>query len=516
MSTIPSKVIALLREVYIPGASAGDTRQSLVSALRRVGDARPGRAQPMDTALRELSKCDDFPWVIGAAYWSLRRKEKSLPSGTIFTPPKLAHQVINRLLRGVEVVDLGAGTGMLTLAAAKRGFHVIAIEEDPEMMLVLDALARALKVRDRIDLRVEDALAYSGRSNQQIMANPPYTRHHSIPPDKKKVLSQLASRLGTPLQLTAGHHAYFMIYAWTAKWSEREVLLLPTNWLEARYGHQLRDVMMRRGPREIAILESTDGRPVFDNALTTACLITTQVCSSPGPRSKLTPRIRVVETGNTSINHRGVRARHIARLEKILRPSGHVSLGPGHTLADVFRVKRGVATGSNSFFVLSRASADELAILDKELRPILRRLSPRMLKGQIQHLWIPAKHPSTASLRRVRKGRSLHVHDTYLCKQRQPWWRIAIPDPASYFMSYMGRGQPTIKANARGLLNLNNIHGLYLREGVQRKIGERVVAWLRSRSGIAAMMRCARRYEGGLWKLEPGDVQRLRLPKHLL
>ena len=507
---------ALLREIWRPAASAKDTRRSLVSSLLRVAGARRCRSRPIDTAIRKLSESDDFPWVIGAAYWSVRRKEKSLPSGTVFTPPKLARQVVSRLLPGLEVVDLGAGTGMLALTAAKKGFHVIAVEEDSEMMLVLDALSRILKVRDRIDLRLENALGYCGRSDQQIMANPPYTRHHLIPTHKKKVLSHLASRLGAPLPLTAGHHAYFMIYAWTTRWSQREVLLLPTNWLDAKYGKELRDIMMMRGPREIAILESADGRPVFENALTTACLITTQACSSRTTHSKQAPRIRVIEARNTRLNHRVARRRYIAKLEKILQSDGRVPANPGHTVGDVFRVKRGVATGSNSFFVLSRASADELGIPDEDLQPILRRLSRRILRSQLQHLWIPAKHPSAASLRRVRKGRSLHVDETYLCKQREPWWRISIPVPPTYFMSYMGRGEPTVKANERGLLNLNNIHGLYLRDGLPRRVAERVVAWLRSRSGIAALMTCARRYEGGLWKLEPGDVERLELPKNLL
>jgi hypothetical protein len=29
------------------------------------------------------------------------------------------------------------------------------------------------------------------------------------------------------------------------------------------------------------------------------------------------------------------------------------------------------------------------------------------------------------------------------------------------------------------------------------------------------MMSCARHYEGGLWKIEPGDIEKLKLPKEL-
>jgi hypothetical protein len=67
-----------------------------------------------------------------------------------------------------------------------------------------------------------------------------------------------------------------MLYAWNAEWSEKEVLLVPTNWIDAKYGQALRERMLSRGLQEIAVVQNGDGKPAFDNALTTACLVTTQ------------------------------------------------------------------------------------------------------------------------------------------------------------------------------------------------------------------------------------------------
>ncbi len=513
MNAASPKVRALLRQICIHGVSAKEAHKSLLSALQRVSDPRCRLITPIDIAVKELSRSPDFPWIISGAYWFLRRQGNSLPPGTIFTPPELANKVISRLLPELTVVDLGAGTGMLTLAAAKRGFKVIAIEEDAEMIDVLDRLAHILQVRNLIDLRVQNALDYQGGDNQQIMSNPPYTRHQAIPSRKKKILAELTSRLGTNLPLSAGHHAYFMLYAWTAEWSQKEVLLLPTNWIDTKYGSELREIMMERGAREILFFENGDGKPVFHNALTTPCLIATQRFQTPARRPLSKPRIRIVGIHGNGQNHRKSNLLSFEKMKKILNFNKHLKPNTSHKLSKVFRVKRGIATGSNSFFVLSTSSVYKSRIEKNELQPILRRLYPKMAQSHVQYLWVPTRPPSKASLSRIRQGKRLGIDKRYLCATRRPWWRLNLPIPPDYFMTYMGQRKPIMKKNTHNLLNLNNIHGLYLRKGVPIKVGERLTAWLRSSRGLAALKTCARYYQGGLWKLEPGDLERLNIPK---
>src|SRR5205823_13460053 len=55
--------------------------------------------------------------------------------------------------------------------------------------------------------------------------------------------------------------------------------------------------------------------------------------------------------------------------------------GDGPTLADFFRVQRGIATGSNKFFILDRADAMGRGLPNRYLRPVLP--SPRCLREKI-------------------------------------------------------------------------------------------------------------------------------------
>jgi SAM-dependent methyltransferase len=156
-------------------ASQANPRRTLDEALQRRARSGAGTSKEIDRIIERLSSSEDLPWAIAVAHSRLRRRENSLPEGTVFTPPWLANCVVDCLSPDLPVVDLGAGSGMLALAAAKRGFRVIAVEQDPELAAILDSLARIMKLRRLIELRVEDALSYSRRSEGQIMANPPFT-----------------------------------------------------------------------------------------------------------------------------------------------------------------------------------------------------------------------------------------------------------------------------------------------------------------------------------------------------
>src|SRR5947207_1064035 len=116
--TAAEKIRKIVRASQARATRAKDSRYQLLSSIRRLAEGRNKQTQPLDVLLQGFASATDFPWIIGSAYWTLRRKKGSLPAGTVFTPPKLAWEVIRRLRPGLRVVDLGAGTGMLTLNAA--------------------------------------------------------------------------------------------------------------------------------------------------------------------------------------------------------------------------------------------------------------------------------------------------------------------------------------------------------------------------------------------------------------
>lgn len=487
-----------------PHGCSPDPRAALLDAVDSIASSssqRTGLAQVISGVPRGLELC----WEVSRSLWGPQQRNGALRHGVVFTPPSLARAMADKLIPGRLVVDLGAGTGMLAFAAAERGFQVIAVEHDEGFARLIESLADVLGFSDRVKVVAADALSYSGPPNSQIISNPPYTRHHLLETDLKRKLQELALNLGVGIPQTAGHYAYFMLRAWLANWSKNEVLLVPTNWLETRYGKPLREILRKRS-YELAVADpGTTG--LFAHAYTTTCIVTTSSDSAQpvaATDQKITLLGDAVPPSTTASTSLGAWRQ---RLSPSPAPSGHL-------LGEVFRTRRGLATGSNEFFLISADDAEELSIPRSELVPVIRSLAG--LSGvETQYLWVTGSPPSEASRRRIAEGEARSIHLRYLCKTRNPWWQLRPAPPPDFLLTYMGHGRPKLLANGAGLVNLNSTHGLYRAAGVSEEVATRISAWLTEGDGGEALLQQARHYQGGLWKLEPGDVAKTPIPEEL-
>lgn len=76
---------------------------------------------------------------------------------------------------GQLVVDVGAGTGALTLAAATAGARVLAVERDPDWARTLGRRAREAGVADRVRVVQGDLREVSWPEGRwRMIANPPF------------------------------------------------------------------------------------------------------------------------------------------------------------------------------------------------------------------------------------------------------------------------------------------------------------------------------------------------------
>src|SRR5690606_27537458 len=135
-----------------------------------------------------------------------------------------------------------------------------------------------------------------------------------------------------------------------------------------------------------------------------------------------------------------------------------LSNGKGPTLGDFFRIQRGIATGDNKFFILTREDARRRGLPSQYVRPILP--SPRHLKVTVidadeegyplvdhqlcvincdlpEHL-CERRHPALWEYLQTAQGRG--VRDGYLVGKRTPWYKQEQREPCQYLCTYMGRG----------------------------------------------------------------------------
>jgi len=221
-------------------------------------------------------------------------------------------------------------------------------------------------------------------------------------------------------------------------------------------------------------------------------------------------------------------------LEPDLRPQAKLTLG------DLFTVKRGIATGNNNYFVLTKKQIQDYGLPGKFLAPILP--SPRFLKDTeivadqdgnpvidpelflldcpLPETEIAQRYPELASY--LNRGHEQGVDEAYLCRHRTPWYSQENRPPAPILCTYMGRSNGSGRPPFRFILNHSQARAtnLYLlmypkptlsRELKRQPLLIRVIWQALSELPADALTREGRVYGGGLNKMEPRELQEVSL-----
>jgi predicted RNA methylase len=369
-----------------------------------------------------------------------------------------------------------------------------------------------------------------------VICNPPYVRHHHIRGSEKVRLQNLANHFaGVSLSGLSGLYCYFLCisHPWMAPGAIAG-WLIPSEFMDVNYGREVKRYLLER----VTLLRVHRFDPEdtqFKDAYVSSAIVwlrnvppsdNTQVEFTYGGTLTFPSLVQTVSTKQLKITPKWTAYPH--------QPGK--SLSDPHTrLSDFFEVKRGVATGSNEFFIMSTRDAEERGLPAEFLRPILP--PPRVLETE----WVEAdetgeplvrerlvlldcslseetiriNHPALWSY--LQKGRRAKIDQTYLCRHRMPWYsqerRVASP----FLCTYLGRKGTKRGRPFRFVLNFSKATAtnvwlmLYPREIIEQRLnGNRALAeeiW-RALSEISPddLLSSGRVYGGGLYKLEPSEL----------
>lgn len=473
------------------------------------------------------------------------RQERNL-MGQFATPDALAIEVLKsarHMLRDQEspltFLDPAFGTGAFysallrefpkTSIAAACGFEIDLYYGKPTARL-WGATGLQLELKD-----FTTCSPGSGRVDL-LVCNPPYVRHHHIEGTTKVRLQEDVMReTGISVSGLAGLYVYFMLlsHKWLAA-DSLSIWLIPSEFMDVNYGSALKTYLLEHVDL-IRIHRFDPSDEQFADALVSSTVVWFR---GRPPSVESAPEFTFGGSLAKPQLYRRICRSELHRERKWTRfpRAATASNANGPVLNEFFDIRRGIATGANSFFIMDRQRASALAIPSQFLQPVLP--SPRYIKDEIieagkegvpkieRPLFVfrcdepfsTLEHTEPKCAKYILLGEQRGINRRYLTSRRHPWYSLETREKAPFLCTYMGRSKNG-KTPFKFILNeseaiATNVYLMLYPKGVLCQIIEDDTA----RRAVLACLRLivesewegsGRVYGGGLFKLEPRELGRL-------
>ncbi|HRD50685.1 MAG TPA: N-6 DNA methylase, partial [Candidatus Contendobacter sp.] len=468
--------------------------------------------------------------------------------GQFWTPQWVAKAMVAYFLQGEssELFDpaVGAGAFYQALKCLDTDRKIAFYGTDISMEAVKQGTreqvfdsASAIEIRDFI-------LNPPQRKFSAIIANPPYIRHHRLSTEMKAELKKLTLRnIGKKIDGRAGIHIYFLIQALGLLENHGKLsFIMPADTCEGVFADTLWHWITSRYCLETVVIFDSEATP-FPSVDTNAVIF----FISNNPPKKSINWIRVRKETSELFDYFGsgshepeasyldldITERDIseALITGLSRKPAIVSRS-GYKLGDFAKIIRGIATGSNEFFFLTRKQARQLEIPQEYLKTAVGRTrdvttstittedTDRIDQKGRPTLLLCLGDQSTTILpvalqNYIKQGVEKKLHEKILISTRNPWYKMERREPPPFLFAYLGRRSVRFIKNEAGVIPLTGFLCLYPHSQDSAYIAN---LWqvLQHEETVNNLALVGKSYGSGAIKVEPRALANLPLPKHLV
>lgn len=469
--------------------------------------------------------------------------------GQFSTPFELANDIVSY---GLTLIDKTVPIKFLDPAFGTGVFYssLVQLVDSDDMSLACGIEvdehygipAQALWADTNIDVQIADfTKLHKSKGYNFVICNPPYVRHHFIDANEKKRINEKSFQdSGEKLSGLAGLYCHFLLQSY--QWMDDDGIagwLIPSEFMDVKYGREIKHFLLNKV--ELLQMHRFDPNEVqFGDALVSSAVVWFRKRKPQAER-------RVKFTFGGTLHNPKITGEINA---KALSPESKWTRFPlmqekpldkkTPRLSDYFDVKRGIATGSNNFFIISKQKALELDLPYEFLRPVLpssryvheieimsdsngNPLMPKelfLLDCRLPEDEVMEKYPSLWSY--LEHGRET-VSNGYLCKMRKCWYYQEQREAPPIVCTYMGREKSDGNQAFRFILNhskavvTNSYLALYPKKNLKQAFSQnpslkRDIWTLLNDLKPETISGEGRVYGGGLKKIEPSELLNVPLP----
>lgn len=467
--------------------------------------------------------------------------------GQFATPPALSRSITRFVIenylghrKNMKFLEPALGTGSFysALLSTCNGHSIeqaVGIEYDKDFF----SAAKRLWKANGIDIVNDNFLLWNSKNRfDLVLTNPPYVRHHYINEESKSACRKIAvSHPHLSISGLSGLYVYFLIHS-VSFMNEGGigVWLIPSEWMNVNYGKALR-LFLTRNVKLLHIHNYNISEVKFDDALVSSSVV---IFENTKPSSNAICKLSHGSDINLPSYAKDISIHELASKAKWLNQFNQESSQEegqsdyGAQLGDYFMVKRGIATGSNGFFIKPKQFFESIGVSSDFLKPILppsRELKHQIIESDRQG-YPKIENPlsildTTSSLSEIRKNcpplhnyltsdEAKEVSASYLASRRVPWYSQEQRPLAPFICTYMGRNGANKKifrffynkskataTNGYLLLIPRPLLSNYLKKHPEFSIA--ILDFLNSIPD-KQLISNGRNYGGGLYKMEPKEL----------
>lgn len=473
-----------------------------------------------------------------------KEREKLRDRGQFWTPDWVADAMVAYVEQATDIVfDPGVGKGAFYTALKKlnRNKKFFGIDVDPE--IIEEAKMEGI-FDSSCDLEVRDFILNPPQKLfRGIVANPPYIRHHRLSPDLKNHFRLTSLRtFGDTLDGRAGLHIYFLVQALNLlDKGGRLAFIMSADTCEGVFSKKLWNWISKKFCIDGVITFEHKATP-FPGVDTNAMIFLIKN-EQPKKKIKWAKCLASQSKGlfeflknnlaDGSYDDLDIYERDLTEALSVgLSRMPRVDYNFEFTLTDFACVMRGIATGANEFFFLTKAKAEELDIPDKFLLPAVGRtrdtegvyLTQETIfaleeKGRPTLLFFPngsrwEDMPESVK-NYIHEGEKLGFSKRALISTRQPWYKMEVRKVPMFLFAYLGRRNARFIKNEAGIIPLTGFLCVYPRSNDGQYI-EKLWTILQHPDTTSNLQLVGKSYGSGAIKVEPRSLERLPIPSKLV